>query len=690
MTPEIRHIIDNEKFYLGSVRRVAESLPPSDEELSDWIAAVITSHDHLALHFLLCAAAFLERPVDSRHLREGLSMMINVEMAFCLAWKMRGDIPADLLHATRHTVMGHPMHAMALLIIHAWCAAYRDGVFPPEIVTEARLLVHAANNAHDQLGFLWGLAQRLNDPHLDAVLVECFKGKDISKVKQAGISLTESSFKLIKAPISIFLAKEADRRISAAGTLRRAVERIGRNDPCPCGSGKKYKRCCEDKDKDRLRHSSTVAGMTQAEVRAHPEEQLTQARLQKMTGHELARLDPTLVKPALHEPYIISLAAFGFLPEVCTIFETLGCTAPHLQKLWDDVLLFFIIRQRLDCARRMMQVRNQYGPASGSITPGLSLLLCSDDLPRYFDMIEHLCLEAVRSNDDQFHQRLVIGLLYSPLKSLGILFARSFIPVCSKKDATFLLEQIQVARDQLDLPPEEPFADVLEQRLNDTTLDTGAEVAALQQSRRLLAEKAAEIRTRNEKLAQIQRDIRLHEKQLAAATTSTPKANVEADTLSHLRTKLAATSASLSAANAERTALRRQAMEAVSQVETERAKHTAAQPRPTDADDDPTLTLPGGIDSQQLPRPIDFPRRFHDTLSHLPTQIGRAALILIGRIAAGDPTAFTGVVRLRVAPDVHRVRIGRDHRLLFRLHPDRIEIVDLINRRDLERRIERL
>jgi preprotein translocase subunit SecA len=26
--------------------------------------------------------------------------------------------------------------------------------------------------------------------------------------------------------------------------IRRASERIGRNDPCPCGSGKKYKQCC--------------------------------------------------------------------------------------------------------------------------------------------------------------------------------------------------------------------------------------------------------------------------------------------------------------------------------------------------------------------------------------------------------------------------------------------------------------
>ena len=27
-------------------------------------------------------------------------------------------------------------------------------------------------------------------------------------------------------------------------TVRRATPKVGRNDPCPCGSGKKYKFCC--------------------------------------------------------------------------------------------------------------------------------------------------------------------------------------------------------------------------------------------------------------------------------------------------------------------------------------------------------------------------------------------------------------------------------------------------------------
>ncbi|MGH9717376.1 MAG: SEC-C metal-binding domain-containing protein [Candidatus Acidiferrales bacterium] len=29
-----------------------------------------------------------------------------------------------------------------------------------------------------------------------------------------------------------------------ATEVRNIKTKIGRNDPCPCGSGKKYKRCC--------------------------------------------------------------------------------------------------------------------------------------------------------------------------------------------------------------------------------------------------------------------------------------------------------------------------------------------------------------------------------------------------------------------------------------------------------------
>ena len=37
--------------------------------------------------------------------------------------------------------------------------------------------------------------------------------------------------------------KELYKEQKASGTIRKE-KKVGRNDPCPCGSGKKYKKCC--------------------------------------------------------------------------------------------------------------------------------------------------------------------------------------------------------------------------------------------------------------------------------------------------------------------------------------------------------------------------------------------------------------------------------------------------------------
>jgi len=38
------------------------------------------------------------------------------------------------------------------------------------------------------------------------------------------------------------------------------MAKISRNAPCPCGSGKKYKRCCLDKDQTASRQKDHIAG----------------------------------------------------------------------------------------------------------------------------------------------------------------------------------------------------------------------------------------------------------------------------------------------------------------------------------------------------------------------------------------------------------------------------------------------
>jgi tetratricopeptide (TPR) repeat protein len=48
----------------------------------------------------------------------------------------------------------------------------------------------------------------------------------------------------------------------------------GRNDPCPCGSGKKYKRCCLVKDQQAESAALAAAAAAQAAEQAELEEQM--------------------------------------------------------------------------------------------------------------------------------------------------------------------------------------------------------------------------------------------------------------------------------------------------------------------------------------------------------------------------------------------------------------------------------
>jgi uncharacterized protein len=43
--------------------------------------------------------------------------------------------------------------------------------------------------------------------------------------------------------------RETARLAREARTVRREEPKVGRNDPCPCGSGRKYKQCCGAADR---------------------------------------------------------------------------------------------------------------------------------------------------------------------------------------------------------------------------------------------------------------------------------------------------------------------------------------------------------------------------------------------------------------------------------------------------------
>lgn len=39
------------------------------------------------------------------------------------------------------------------------------------------------------------------------------------------------------------------------------MEKVGRNDPCPCGSGKKFKKCCELKQQHKKINAQVLTSL---------------------------------------------------------------------------------------------------------------------------------------------------------------------------------------------------------------------------------------------------------------------------------------------------------------------------------------------------------------------------------------------------------------------------------------------
>ena len=49
--------------------------------------------------------------------------------------------------------------------------------------------------------------------------------------------------------------------------IRAYTKKVGRNDPCPCGSGKKYKKCCLESGKYEERYE--LSGLEMRQVKDH-------------------------------------------------------------------------------------------------------------------------------------------------------------------------------------------------------------------------------------------------------------------------------------------------------------------------------------------------------------------------------------------------------------------------------------
>ena len=99
-------------------------------------------------------------------------------------------------------------------------------------------------------------------------------------------------FFLEKEVLRILSEMRPEAVIGTGQTIRRPVPKVGRNEPCPCGSGKKYKKCCINKDQEQLRDASHYQGLTRTQVLRSPELAPDNEIFMEMRSYHIKKIDP--------------------------------------------------------------------------------------------------------------------------------------------------------------------------------------------------------------------------------------------------------------------------------------------------------------------------------------------------------------------------------------------------------------
>lgn len=691
-------MINRSKWHLRAVEAVAALLPADDGELDALIAETVRDKYQHGFIMLTVGALIRERKVDARHLAGGAMMLTERYLLGGIALHLQGEVPEPLLHAMEHTQLVPEAEVAGLLVIATWCKEHGDRAWPAGFIAHARTFARSCKLKPESMALLVMLAEVTGDEGLRVIVNRCFTSPDAEatrKAKAAGLRVAETFLANCRAPLQLMIPKEAPKVLAEGFTMRRAVARIGRNEPCPCRSGKKYKHCCIAKDKERLHFSTDVAGKSMEELNAEPEPYLTLEKMKKAPVHEVASWDPRKLKPELLEDYFNGLRFFHLLDRAVEAFELLGWSAA-LEESWDAIAFTLARSERGDLASRLMKVRPDAATVGDDLQLAMVLMLAKDDPARMIKAVEERALRALRSGNEKELCAFAHALLVSPFRGLGIFVARSMMSVLTQENASLLFERLLETRDKLNLPPDDPFGEILDERFRKDDAGESKEADALREAQRRLDAKAKEVGLLKEALDRLHKEVQQREQApppIMAVATPVP-APVDEPVLRELRRKVENLKAALNERHAERNELRRHLQKAHAELELLHQKAPKAEPKsPEERDsarEEEELFMPAEPFINQPVRIIEFPKRFQEGLVSLPRSVGRGTLTMLGRLAAGEPAAFVGVVRLKICHGIYRQRIGIDFRLLFKLLPDRVLVVDLVPKQDLLRRIKTL
>ncbi len=530
----------------------------------------------------------------------------------------------------------------------------------------------------------WFLPQ-LDDPHLTAIYT---KQHGVAQDKLASVFEQFALFMwnaTVDDIIVLLPERPSDPPIAVP---TRAPTKVGRNDLCPCGSGKKYKRCCADK--------ATTAIAAPRPSRAEYLRAL-ESRLDRRQVFQLSRADLS----ALDIPRVPTGAIFEILQRhtsdhdwqrACRAADEitrrlgLGVAATPLRELLVEAARV----KRYDVVREVLPRLEETGLAT-DLELEVDLVARG---PEALAQLESAARETMRQRPTISSLQLADVVLRT-LPALGILIARGAVATTPWGDADLLLDAIEDARDELELPPGDPAVDIYKSLGG--VRKQNEQAARVEEERARLATTTADLQASLERATQhteaLQRQVaELERADQERATRNSDELTIRSlDTERErraLRERIDSLQAMIREGNEERAALRRQLSSATKSTPSPQGSTPAVHQGGDD--EDAVEDMP----AQASAKPVMIPRfgpKAVAAFDAVPNHVAALAMRTIGELAAGDAAAWRAVKQAKDMPrQVLLGRIGIHYRILFRTDEDVLDVLDLVTRENLMTTLKRI
>ncbi len=675
----------------------------NESELADVVAFLREQSDGHSIAAVLLAHAASGKKLPAKVVGTALGLLPTLAEVAAIAGSCEGDVVDMFISAVESGRMAVERECLSL-----WYAAWLSKALPPNERLVAALRTRCRLRLNVESGLLIAdAAELIGDEHLIELAMPYITLSKTSYRKGAKTLLAEFASTFEKPVLEMLDDKEYSASPVGQFTVRRPVEKVGRNDPCPCGSGKKYKKCCQQKDQTRLGAPSPVPGVTMDEYLSNAHRYMPDSEFDSLRPHDIARLPMKEFSTVQLIAAMTRFVEFHMWDKAQTVLDLMA-----ERKDLPDLLDYYrldVAHEAIQCNQKDVFLRQEAKIQENAVID----IAWLDDLrvkraliqpdEQTLDVLNKRIERDLMSDDSNTTIEIAYALM-DLYPGLGIVFARGVLNPERILDAEVLLESIEQSRDKLLLPPGDPAAEyydfILDRSLNRHIAESHSrmqseKIDALTRQTETLQNEIKSATARSEILAE---ELLRRTKELEKASEQSPAPSpspsaVARDTadnantaqVGRLRQKVNKLKSHIEEIRHEKIRLRKELAQMGAQFENLKSK----QDDPTDetSNDNEQYEYEAALPVFKEPLVPAFEKTATDAMAQLPQNVVSRSITTVSAIATGDQTNAVKVSRIKKFEGLWSARVGIHHRILFRISstsPREIRVSHIIHRRELE------